>query len=136
MPIVEWSSNFLLGVPEFDAHHEHLVGLINTAYDDFVSSAPVAGLESIIGELFDYAGYHFAAEEHMMIARSYPKLAEHKAEHDSFFRNVAAFQKDFLTGRATLSTEIFSFLVEWLTNHILVSDADYGRFLAENRTTS
>lgn len=130
MPIFEWSDNYVLGIKEFDEHHRHLVGLLNKSFDEFEKNAPPARLEAIIDELIDYATYHFSAEEYWMSANSYPGLAEHKNEHDSFSLKVVAFQRDLLAGKLSLNEELFSFLADWLTTHILETDALYGRFIA------
>jgi hemerythrin len=135
MAIFEWNKEYLLGVKEFDEHHEHLVGLLNKSFDEFEKNAPPEKLETIIDELIDYATYHFAAEEYWMAEYSYPKLAEHKDEHDKFSAKVVAFKKDLMAGKATLNVELFSFLADWLTTHILESDSDYGRFNASNPRT-
>lgn len=129
MPIVEWGSEYLLGIQEFDEHHEHLVGLLNRTYDEYTRDPSAGNLEGILKELVDYAAYHFESEERWMNEHSYPKLSQQKAEHDKFAENIAAFQKESLTGQAT-SSALFIFLADWLTSHILDLDADYGRFYA------
>jgi hemerythrin len=130
MPIVEWSDDYLLGIQEFDEHHEHLVELLNNAYDEYNGGASSEAIEEIIDKLAEYANYHFAAEEHWLSENSYPKLYEHIIEHVSFGQRVADFQKDFHDGNKSLTTEILSFLVEWLTVHILGSDTDYKLAIA------
>jgi len=130
VPIFEWSENYLLGVKEFDDHHKHLVGLLNKSFDEFERNASPGELRVIIDELVDYATYHFSAEEHWMTANSYPGLNMHKKEHDSFSGKVVAFQRDLIAGKVSLNAELFTFLVDWLTDHILETDALYGRFIA------
>ena len=129
MPIVEWGDEYLIGIKEFDDHHEHLVGLLNRTYDEYTRDPSAGNLEGILKELVDYATYHFEAEERWMNEQSYPKLSLQKEEHDKFTESIAAFQKDSLTGQAT-SSALFIFLADWLTSHILELDADYGRFYA------
>ena len=131
MPIIEWNDCFCLGIQQFDEHHQHLVGLINKIYDDFASGAPSENVGDVLGELIDYSIYHFAAEEYWMNENAYPRLAEHRVEHDSFSGSVVEMQKDFRAGRSTLTLEVLSFLKNWLTNHIFQSDTDYARFISE-----
>jgi len=130
MPLIEWNDSFALGVQQFDEHHQHLIGLLNRTYDDFTACTPSDSLGDVLDELIEYAIYHFAAEEYWMNENSYPKLAEHRAEHDRFSSRVVEMQKDFHAGRTALTLEVLSFLKNWLTNHILQSDADYGRFIS------
>lgn len=133
MPIVEWSGDYLLGIKVFDEHHKHLVGLLNRAYDEYSRNPTAGDLEDIIKELVDYATYHFDAEENWMRENSYPHLAAHKKEHETFSQKVSAFQKEFQAGQAT-SSSVFLFLAEWLTDHILETDTEYKRFMTSKNS--
>jgi len=129
MAIMVWNDTFVVGVKEFDEHHRHLVGIINRLYDEY-SDDPVAGdVTGVINELTDYIAYHFAAEERWLQEVSYPKLAQQVAEHALFSEKVAAMKKQAQTGQVTTSA-LFYFLSDWLTTHILESDADYGQFIS------
>ncbi len=129
MPRYEWSDTFLLGVKALDEHHEHLFDLMNKSYDLFENRAPTAKIEMILDELFDYAHYHFAAEEIWLREHSYLKLDEHIDEHDRFRRRVTDFQKEFHEGKASPKIELFSFISDWLIDHIRVTDFEYARCL-------
>jgi hemerythrin len=63
VPLFTWNDSYLLGVKEFDEHHQHLVDLLNMSFDAFENNTHPTKLEPIIEELIDYATYHFAAEE-------------------------------------------------------------------------
>ena len=64
MPIVEWEEKYLLGVEQFDAHHKHLVGLLNKVYEMFLLNDVAEGkLQEILDSLAEYANYHFDQEE-------------------------------------------------------------------------
>lgn len=131
MPIIEWQENFSTGIEEFDNHHRHLVELLNITYDSFVSGKANGGLGRLFDALIDYATYHFHAEEKWMEQRRYPKYAEHLNQHRSFTVRVLDVQADYVSGKKVFSLEILAFLKDWLTNHILVCDADYARFVTK-----
>lgn len=126
MPIVEWTENMSTGIDKFDGHHKHLFDLLNTVYDDFASDAPPEDTGRVLDELVDYATYHFVAEEQWFQKLSYPKHAEHCAEHDRYSRRIAEIQADFHAGKGHLTMEILSFLNGWWTDHIQKSDAEYA----------
>ena len=128
MPIVEWSANYELGIEQFDDHHKHLVELINLAFESFTGEASRDELGALFDELLDYVTYHFTAEESWMQEHNYPEFQKHRDEHDHFCRRVIEIQKDFRKGMANITLEILQFLMNWLTDHILGSDADYARF--------
>jgi hemerythrin len=131
MPFIQWEEGFVTGVGQFDEHHRHLVGLLNKTYDDFICGAPDEDLGVILDELVEYATYHFGAEENWMRDISYPKLSEHKNEHDSFFKKIVAFQNEFHSGKTGISLDVLTFLKRWLKDHILESDAAYGQFIPD-----
>lgn len=133
MPILEWNDTFLLGIKDFDSHHEHLIGLLNKTYDEFVVGAPVDRLENVIYELIDYATYHFAAEEDWMEKNSCPNIEDHKKQHDCFTENVLCLQNDFIAGKSYLNAELLSFLTEWISTHILKTDAEYSNFISSSK---
>lgn len=132
MAKIEWSEKYLLGVKKFDADHEHLFDLMNKSHDLIENTAPAARLEVILDELFDYAAYHFNAEESWMQEHTYPSLAEHIAEHDNFRKRFAALQNDFQAYKTTPKIKLYMFLLDWLTNHILTTDFQYARFIADS----
>jgi hemerythrin len=124
VPFVIWDDRFVLGVSQFDEDHQVLVALLNLAYDNFTTDAPHESIVSVLDELVDYASYHFAAEEHWMEKQSYPKLDDHRDEHNRFSKWVAAMLKSDPNNR-TLLLEIMTYLNNWLNTHILKSDAEY-----------
>jgi len=130
MQVIVWKDSFVLGVQQFDDHHQHLVGLINQAYDNYAAGAPTESIESILIELVDYATKHFAAEEQWMHEHSYPALDEHRAEHDRFLDRVDDMLKYHQGDRRYLLMEVLTFLHNSLIRHIFVSVADYDRYNA------
>ncbi|NTW99452.1 MAG: hemerythrin family protein [Geobacteraceae bacterium] len=135
MSFMIWNDAFDLGIKEFDEHHKHLVALINLTYDIFTQGTTHDGIVKVLDELVDYTKYHFAAEEHWMAVNKYPNLSQHSDEHESFCQTVSAFQSDFFKRKTNLSLEVLQFLNDWLTAHILKSDADYSRFAALSSPT-
>lgn len=130
MPIVEWNESFLVGVEPFDEHHKQLVELLNRSYTELVYDAPLESCGELLDELSDYVSYHFVAEELWMMENSYPRYEEHIAEHNNYIKQLQEFQKDYKQGRTETSLEVFTFLRRWLVEHILKSDAEYGRFIS------
>jgi hemerythrin len=127
MSAIKWDSSFLLGSREIDEHHKHLVGLLSKTHDEFVAGTPNLG--PTLDELVDYAKYHFRSEELWMLDGLYPGIKEHKKEHAIFLNEVLKIQREFRSGSPHLSLEMLLFLETWITDHILKTDAQFGRFL-------
>jgi len=128
MPTIEWNYKFLIGIREIDQHHKHLVELLNETYDEFTERKDIAHLGYVIDELIDYSHYHFDCEEHWMVETLYPDLENHKIEHELFKKRAYEFKLNYVQN-ATYSVEILSFLSNWITQHILETDAKFGSFL-------
>jgi len=131
MPFIEWDKGFELGVTQFDEHHKYLLVLLNETYDNFTGGANREALGGVLDKLIDYATYHFAAEEHWMALKEYPGLPRQLEEHKKFIRRIVEIQNDFQKGNSHLTIEVLTFLRDWLIDHILKIDADYGRFAAQ-----
>lgn len=130
MPIVEWNDSFLVGLEPFDEHHKHLVDLLNRSYTELVHDAPLESCGELLDELSDYVSYHFVSEELWMMVNSYPLHEQHIAEHNNYIKHLQEFQQDYKQGKAETPLKIFSFLMHWLIEHILNTDADYRRFIS------
>ena len=136
MPILEWQERFNLGIEQFDVHQQPRVMLLNSSYDNFVQGSPVENLGLILNALIDYAIYHFNAEERWMKDNEYLRFDEHRKAHDAFTKRVVEMQTAFVNGEDNISFETLTFLSGWLSNHILESDADFGRFAAKRQRTA
>ena len=131
MPIFEWDNSYSVGNGEIDGHHQHLFGLLNRMYDDFTAGAAPRDLQPILDELIDYATYHFSAEEARLTAAAYPEFEAHKKEHDRFITRVVEMQYDLPNREPRLYLEALTFLRNWLSEHILKTDMQYRRYLAD-----
>ena len=132
MSIIEWDKRFELGVKPFDDQHKQLVDLLNYLHDNINDSAvPREALGAVIVKLIDYTNYHFAAEEKAMEYYGFPDLAAHREEHAKFCHMVAAFQHDFENGQNDFSLDVLSFTGNWLFDHILLVDTEYGKFMGQ-----
>jgi hemerythrin len=133
--ILEWDKRFEMGVTFIDRDHKRLVNLLNEIHGNIINCASDEALGAVVGELIDYATYHFAAEENSMAYNDYGGLALHKEEHLKFCRMVAALLDDSRAGKEDPSLDILSFLGNWLFDHILQTDSEYCRFLAQVKTS-
>ena len=133
MTLMFWNESLVIGIEELDQHHKQLISLLNTVYSNFTLGADRSGLSNIISELIRYTHYHFSAEEKWMLDNNYPDSDKHLEEHMRFYERVVRFQSDFEIGNALLTLDLFQFLQNWLTVHILNTDAAMGRFAKEQK---
>lgn len=138
MAFFEWEERFSVGISAIDEQHQRLFALINQLHDAIEHCEKLATLEAVlceldavtavIGELIDYAQYHFSTEEDFMRRYEYPAYETHQTEHQQFVKEVQGYQQRFEQKKTRISLEIADFLVDWWRNHILESDQKCGAF--------
>lgn len=126
-PIIGWSDEFALNLPEIDAQHQVLFGLIDQLWTAIVARSGRDDQLRLIGDLEDYAAQHFKEEELFMRANGFPGLAAHKAAHETYVRRIASERASIVSGSPTLSLDLLRFLQDWLVEHIMASDREYAR---------
>jgi hemerythrin len=129
MPLLTWSDSLSVGVQDIDVQHKRLVELINQLHDAMGQGKGRAVLGKTLDGLIDYTRTHFAMEERLMATQAYPGAVRHKAEHDALTKQVLDLQSKFLIGQATVTLEVMKFLKDWLSNHILTLDKQFGAYL-------
>jgi hemerythrin len=130
MPLMEWSENLSVGIEQFDSEHKTLVGIVNELFDAVTAHRGDRVLGSVLGRLVTYTETHFSHEERVMALHGYPMYASHREEHDKLTKQVVEIQARLERGAtAALSLQVMFFLKDWLLNHVMGSDKEYGPYL-------
>jgi hemerythrin-like metal-binding protein len=122
MAFIEWNDSLVVGHPKIDEDHKRLVALVCRLYEAMQAGKGNAVCGQILGDLIAYTKTHFAMEEGLMAAAGYPKLAEHRAQHNQLVHDVMDFKARLDGGSTALTIGLFKFLKDWLANHIGASD--------------
>jgi hemerythrin len=131
MSFVSWSSEFSVGIAEFDNEHRRLLELINDLYDAVQAGSGREALGAVLDGLIDYVGYHFAHEEEAFQATNYPGYERHRLQHRALTTTVGEIYEDFKLGDSTtMPQQVLEFLKNWLYDHILGSDRAFGVYYA------
>ena len=131
MSFFQWKDSMSVGIDEIDKQHMQLVSLIDDLYNAMAQGKGQEELNNIFGELFDYAKNHFFTEEKYMFVHQYQGYEAHKKEHEKFIEEVKSYKKAFDEGDNKTSIKVANFLKDWLTNHIMNTDQQYGPYLRE-----
>lgn len=134
MAYIVWDDKFTINFKLIDDQHKTLVELINELHDAMSINKSKQVIATVLQKLVDYTVSHFSTEEKYMIKYNYRWYLAHKAEHRAFVEKVTSFQQKYNEGKTGLSTEIMSFLKDWLVNHILSTDKKLGTFLKEHQS--
>ena len=129
MTLFLWKKSYDIGVPEVDAQHRRLVGMINELSDAMLDQHGQRTVPHILAELMDYIQLHFETEESYMQENGYPWIHQHKQMHIELTRKVLEFRENARSGQEVKAKELLDFLCSWLKNHIMVDDKAFGRFI-------
>ncbi len=121
--IFPWNSHLETGIDVIDEQHRKLVQLINRLAQQHVQGGTQDEVAAILGELADYAVYHFKTEEAIWqdALAGDDWLAQHVIGHQKFFDHILALQSGQRPFQAVLD-DLFAYLTQWLAYHILDND--------------
>jgi methyl-accepting chemotaxis protein len=119
---LEWGPAWFTGHPVIDADHKMLVQYVNELYQAMIQGKGHDVASDVLGKLVQYTRDHFAREEVIWREGGLTSLAKHEKTHADLVVKVEAFQRDFLSGKATLTADLMSFLREWLIAHVFRTD--------------
>lgn len=126
MSIIKWSEEFSVGVKEMDKQHKKIIKILNEVYSLNEKGVNEKDVEKIFSDLQNYIKEHFRSEEEYMIKRQYSGYDEHKQEHNLFIDRFYEFQKEYLKGYRLTTINLFNFVWDWFSRHILKVDKQYS----------
>jgi len=129
MVLLEWKAAYSVNIADVDKQHKHLIDLINRLHAAILAGKANEVLADILTDVAHYTVYHFETEEKLFEEYDYPQSEAHKNEHANLVQQVTTLQKKLGEGEKVLTIDVMNFLRDWLQDHILGSDAEFGPFL-------
>lgn len=123
---IEWKKEYSVGVKMFDEQHRVFFGIINSLYDAIIARRDQEVLDDIFRSLFRYTDFHFKSEEQYFDEFQYDHAEEHRLAHEALSRRVAELREKQIKGQMESSYELLDFLEDWLVEHIMGMDKQYG----------
>lgn len=131
MEQLAWNAALETGIGEIDSQHKYLLELANRVIAAVYTRQGPKVVGDIVKQLREYTVEHFRDEERCMDGMGYPKLPSHHLEHERLKNQVRQWQRDLYTNHDVAAGEVLAFLRTWLLEHILQSDMDFKKWLAE-----
>ncbi len=132
MEYIKWlADKYTVHVQKFDLQHQKLVEITNEVFNAKMNNAGKGIILNILTQLNEYTKGHFLEEETLLKENQYPALEIHKNEHAIFIAKVNGFIQEFHADNLSLNQEMLEFLKNWLIDHIMQTDKEYGAFLNE-----
>lgn len=127
--MLQWSKVYHVGFNEIDEQHKELIAIINEVFQmlqdkDF----SYLNVVEIIRRLEDYIKYHFEYEENLMLVHQFPDIEIHTSQHNYFRYKIFNTGIFAIDSPKNFYTDTLSELLDWLMNHIKITDqrlADY-----------
>lgn len=126
MAYLEWSPRFETGVAAMDRQHRELVDMVNSLHEAMRTGRGAEQTQPILQGLVSYTRTHFHDEEQLQRRKVWPGHARHVDLHQDLLRQLAGFVEEFNQRQQVSTLNLADFLKNWLVNHILVEDMQYG----------
>ena len=125
--------NPLVAVPQVDREHMelHAQGIAFSAA--VVAGAPRAELFIRATQLLEDFERHFASEESLMQATSFPGLKAHVKDHRNLIEQMSGLRDDIGSGVIQRCDALAVFVQLWAEQHKAGPDAQFARFLSEEQ---
>jgi hemerythrin-like metal-binding protein len=127
----KWVSAYSVGVPELDDQHKREFALVDATVAFFRESPDASGPRPVVEELFAYAREHFRTEERLMAEAGYPRLIEHRHEHERLTATLEVLRR---RADRLKAAELTDFLKDWILRHTLLVDRRYVGYLSAPRS--
>ncbi len=131
MTSILWDHTLETGHPLIDADHRELARLFNLLPEAVEQARGKAFCGKLLDQIIEQARTHFQREQQLMVKHHYPKIEQHTAEHAMLLDQALNYRATFDPGAAESKIALTDFPEVWLGFHILFSDKDLARFLAQ-----
>lgn len=128
---IQWKNIYNVGVDIVDEQHKRLVAIINELQEAQQNGMAAAIMEEIYNRLVDYTVYHFSTEEQLFKDNNYPGADVHNNEHEEFVNKVHYLKYQSNEGNLLITLKTLDFLKDWLINHVLGDDQEFGAFMKD-----
>lgn len=132
MALLAWNDKYSVGVQKLDSQHTALFEILNDLHEAMMKGQAQNLTGPLLRKLVEYTRAHFSEEEALMAKAKYPSLASHRTLHNTLTQQVEEYAASFERGEVRLNMRLLNFLNDWLTNHILKVDHEYGPWLNEH----
>ena len=130
--MIKWSDKYSVGISIIDEEHKKLFELINKANLVAKFGNNSNDVLAILDQMTEYVLNHFETEEHYMKEFHFPRFQPHRSEHIDFTNTTMDYKNRAVGGDYQITNEILEYLMQWLSNHIQVTDTKYIGCFKEN----
>lgn len=130
--IIKWGPKYQLGISLIDNQHKKWIEFINKFFASLLHKKDEAEVRDLLNKLKDYTDYHFGFEEKYMDEFSYEDIEKHKQKHKEFTDSLDSILTSYSQGKETSIHRLVMYLMDWVTDHVLVTDRKYVELFKKN----
>jgi hemerythrin-like metal-binding protein len=124
MSIIQWDKKYEVDVKKIDRQHRKIVAILNKLYAQQETTVEGDGIQKIFDELRDYILVHFKTEEAYLQEIQCDGFDLQKKEHNAFIEKICSYQKDHFQGKPLAIINLFNYVWDWFSHHILTVDKE------------
>ena len=119
----------LLNYDEMDILHKEFIDIYNSLEDETAQS-----YKNVIMKMFEQSKRHFCDEEKLMDKYEYPRVREHKDEHQKILGEMEYFisKSNTKMGQMLIKSYYKEKLPSWFDLHLISMDSDLASFIKNN----
>lgn len=123
MSLLQWKSEYSVGIASMDDEHREMIELINDVYAKLGDSPDAATIESCLEEIFSTISLHFALEERIMRDSGYDEYEDHKEDHEELLDEIRDLMDGFAANLNEGARSLELRLSDWFVKHFASFDA-------------
>ena len=127
MSVLQWRSEFGVGIKVVDQDHRELIGRIRDRQQRLTNCSDPEELVDILAEIYADIAEHFALEEKLMEQLRYAAFADHKEDHETLLEDLREIMVAVEDDGELDETQLTDDLDRWFSDHFRTHDAKLHR---------
>jgi hemerythrin-like metal-binding protein len=123
MSLLEWKSEFSVGIASMDFEHQKMIRMINELYDELAQHRDADSIEQFLGDIHVAINAHFALEERVMKDAGYLEYEAHKNDHEELLDHIRDMMDEFRADPENGFALLRDNLADWFEAHFASFDA-------------
>jgi len=133
MPLRYWKHEYSTDDKELDNSRKKLFYLLNSVYDNVISSWELKATLPLIDQLFANTEVHFSSEEQYMREHGIADIDDQISKHKVFSDTIATLKINYMNNELNVAKLQIIFLIEWFVLHVLKDDGTHSKLCTSNR---
>jgi hemerythrin-like metal-binding protein len=129
--MITWNNNYSVKFEGIDEQHKTLISIIQEVEAEINSKTyHFNKLMDVVNKMDTYTRDHLTYEEELMAKYAYPDIDKHLTDHNELRYKILSINYDNIGESKEFFVDTYTYLYNWLINHIMKTDKALGEFLA------